>query len=215
MGVHTVARVNRASPNVVSKAFNTLADNEARLNQDKLSALKYFPQPIFLIDRQMNIIEKNDQGYLAIENRWVGVVRNQLHFNGKDNDNYVRKTIAQSGCGDNKGISERFVFRSPDMVCRSYTVSSLSPNSPELILTIQSDLSCSKRKMQSIARVFSLTASETNVVKMMVKGLKPKEIAYEAGISLNTVRSHLRTLYAKMQVRSYNDALTQAIRLLV
>ena len=50
---------------------------------------------------------------------------------------------------------------------------------------------------------------------MMVAGLKPKEIAYEIGISLNTVRSHLRTLYAKMQVRDYNEALTLAVRLLV
>jgi len=66
-----------------------------------------------------------------------------------------------------------------------------------------------------VARAFGLSSSETKIVALMVAGKKPKEIAYDTGLSLNTVRTHLRTLYAKMQVRDYNEALTQAVRLLV
>lgn len=215
MGIQAVVPVGRAGPNMVRGAFNTAADKTETSTQEKLIAFKYFPQPIFLIDHEMNVLEKNKQGRLAVENNWVGIVRNQLNFNSKENNSYVRKTIAHLDSAKSAGLSEKFALRSLDMVCRSFTVSSLSPMSSELLLTIQGDLSCTNQKMQSISRVFSLTTSETNIVKMMVTGLKPKEIAYEAGISLNTVRSHLRTLYAKMQVRSYNDALTQAIRLLV
>jgi len=170
---------------------------------------------MFLIDRSMNLIERNKQGELALDNRWIALSSGKLHFNCQENDRYVRKTVDSIGTISNECYSARFVLRSLDMVCRSYTISAESATSSNLILTIQGDLTCTESKMESVARAFSLTCSEAKIAKMMVAGLKPKEIAYEVGISLNTVRSHLRTLYAKMQVRSYNDALTQVIRLLV
>ena len=71
-----------------------------------------------------------------------------------------------------------------------------------------------KEKINILAQAFSLSISESSILNLMVDGLKPKEIAYEKDISLFTVRSHLRTLYAKMDVRNYNDCLILAVRLL-
>lgn len=179
---------------------------------DKLAAFKHFPNPIFLIDKRMNMLEQNDQGRKAIEHHWIGLAGKKLHFINRKNDKYVGKIIARLG---RSNLSEKFALRCFDTVCRSFTISSLSPNSREMILTIQGELNYTRNEIDSISRAFSLTTSETNIVELMVRGLKPKEIAYEVGVSLNTVRSHLRTLYAKMQVRSFNDVLTEAIRLLV
>ena len=112
-------------------------------------------------------------------------------------------------------VLERFVLPCIDGVYRAYTLSKHNSVDAEFILTIQDDVINDERRIAALSRAFSLTPSETNVLSLMVMGNKPKEIAYEAGVSLCTVRSHLRTLYAKMNVRNYNDALKEAIRLLV
>ena len=192
----------------------------AAQRHSQLASLKHYPQAIFLLQRDLTLLETNDLGEEAIENQWIGRVQGKLHFNNSENNTYV-KCIAQRLCAPLGGVdhvaasSERFILRNIDMVCRPYTLTRESLESDNLILSIQADISCCDRKMRCLSRAFSLTSSETRIVKMMVIGLKPKEIAYEAGISLNTVRSHLRTLYAKMNASGYNDALTYAIKLLV
>jgi len=192
------------------------------IQTERLKPFKHFPQPIFLFQPNLELIESNLQGEKAIEKHWVGLRGNKLHFNCRKNNAHVNRVIEQL-CVDiecesetqNFNHSERFVLRNIDMVYRAYTLSRESRYSDNLILSIQGDITYSERKIKTLARAFGLSSSETRIVNMMVAGKKPKEIAYEAGISLNTVRTHLRTLYAKMQVRDYNEALTQAVRLLV
>ena len=202
---------------------NTLFGNDInRQNRPapvKLAVLEYFPQPIFLLSKDLRVIEKNSQAERAIANHWVGQVQGKLHFNNQQHNSQVKQIIstllsAREQSSTNEVPTKRFILRNIDMAFRAYTLTLESPDSDDLLLFIQSDLNCSDSKLQSLASVFSLSKSETKIVKLMVDGLKPKEIAYEAGISLNTVRSHLRTLYAKMQVSDYNEALTSAIRLL-
>ncbi|MBX2848770.1 MAG: helix-turn-helix transcriptional regulator [Acidiferrobacterales bacterium] len=182
----------------------------------QLRCLKHFPQPIFLIKKDMTLVETNEQGKLAIENNWVGLNRNKkLHFNCRDNDNYVHEIVTSLTRNADSTPSQRFILRSLDMQHRVSTLALQSTHkNSNLIFSIHDELLPNDRMMQSFSRAFGLSSSESKIVKLMVKGLKPKEIAFELGISLNTVRSHLRTLYAKMQVRSYNDALTQAIKLI-
>ena len=164
----------------------------------------------------MTLVETNKQGKIAISENKIGLKQNnKLHFNCRDSDNYVRDIITTVTRNVDSVPSERFILRSLDMRHRVFTIALESPHKKsKLILTIHDGFSTNERMMQSFTRAFGLSSSETKIIKMMVKGLKPKEIAFELGISLNTVRSHLRTLYAKMQVRSYNDALTQAIKLI-
>lgn len=186
----------------------------------KLASLKYFPQPIFLLDREMNLIEANSQGEAAIDKHWVGLTQGKMHFNNREHNKQIAAMVeslfaAREVVSPRSVPSKRFILRNVDMEFRAYTMSMESPESDYILLFIQGDLNCSDSKLQSLASAFSLSVSETKIVKLMVDGLKPKEIAYEARISLNTVRSHLRTLYAKMQVSDYNEALTAAIKLLV
>ncbi len=206
----------------------TLATNDQRsgLNNyslasgNKLAALKHFPQPIFLLRRDMTLIEANTQGECAIDKHWVGLSQGKMHFNSTEQNKQISAMVESLfAARDTNNIkdmpSKRFILRNVDMEFRAYTMSIESPDSDDILLFIQGDLNCSESKLQSLANAFSLSNSETKIVKLMVDGLKPKEIAYEAGISLNTVRSHLRTLYAKMQVGDYNEALTATIKLLV
>jgi len=67
---------------------------------------------------------------------------------------------------------------------------------------------------QLAARAVSpaLTPRERVVVEMMAKGMRNKEIAFELGISEDTVEVHARNLFTKMGVRDRTAAVTAAIR---
>ena len=185
----------------------------------KLTPLMHFPQPILLLDKDLTLIEANSQGEAAIAKHWLGLSQGKVHFNSRGHNKQVADMIeslyfARDRLDSREMPSKRFILRNVDMEFRAYTISLESPDSDHILLFIQGDLNCSESKLKCLAAAFSLSCSETKILKLMVDGLKPKAIAYEAGISLNTVRSHLRTLYAKMQVSDYNEALTTTIRLL-
>jgi DNA-binding NarL/FixJ family response regulator len=57
-----------------------------------------------------------------------------------------------------------------------------------------------------------LTNREREVLFLLVKGRRHKEIAATLGISNETAKSHLKTLFAKPGVRDRTDAAISAIR---
>jgi DNA-binding NarL/FixJ family response regulator len=58
----------------------------------------------------------------------------------------------------------------------------------------------------------SLTERERDVLAALVKGRSNKEISANLHISEDTVKSHLKTLFAKLQVRDRTEAAVAAIR---
>jgi DNA-binding NarL/FixJ family response regulator len=54
--------------------------------------------------------------------------------------------------------------------------------------------------------VFNLSKRETQIVQLVAKGLANKEIAADLGISVETVRVHLKHIYEKLHVRSRTEA---------
>ena len=58
----------------------------------------------------------------------------------------------------------------------------------------------------------SLTAREQDVLDWMVTGSRDKEIADKLGVSVNTVRTHVRNIYEKLQVQGRVEAITRGQR---
>jgi DNA-binding NarL/FixJ family response regulator len=56
------------------------------------------------------------------------------------------------------------------------------------------------------SEIFDLTPREQEVLSLVAQGKADKEIAVELSISVNTVKSHLRNLLAKLQVSSRREA---------
>ncbi|MDH3628905.1 MAG: response regulator transcription factor [Acidobacteriota bacterium] len=58
----------------------------------------------------------------------------------------------------------------------------------------------------------NLTEREQQVLRCLVDGRKYKEAAEQLGIGIETVRSHVRAVYGKLQVHSVAAAVREAIR---
>lgn len=58
----------------------------------------------------------------------------------------------------------------------------------------------------------NLTERELDVLRALVEGFSYKMIADKLDISIDTVRSHIRHIYRKLQVHSVGEAITKAMR---
>lgn len=58
---------------------------------------------------------------------------------------------------------------------------------------------------------YKLSERELDIVKGLVNGYSYKTIGQELFISIDTVRSHIRSIYEKLQVHSKTEAVTKAI----
>jgi len=67
-------------------------------------------------------------------------------------------------------------------------------------------------KLAASLRSESLSARELEVLTLLARGQSNKEIAMELRISETTVKSHLRSLFAKLDVLSRTEAITVASR---
>lgn len=62
-----------------------------------------------------------------------------------------------------------------------------------------------KSAIAAVARDYGLTTQEGGVLALCAQGKSARVIAEEMGVSLNTTKSHMRTLYAKLGVHSQQD----------
>lgn len=57
-----------------------------------------------------------------------------------------------------------------------------------------------------------LTKREKEILDLLTKGYRYKEIADSLTISFDTVRSHIRNIYEKLHVRSRTEAVVRFLR---
>ena len=69
-----------------------------------------------------------------------------------------------------------------------------------------------QRRGASTQAAENLTAREEEVLRLVAKGMVNKEIADQLGVSLETVRGHLKNIYMKLQVRSRTEAAMKYFR---
>ncbi|MNN84308.1 putative transcriptional regulatory protein NarL [compost metagenome] len=59
---------------------------------------------------------------------------------------------------------------------------------------------------------FDLSTREKEVLDLLVEGYSYKMIADKLFISMDTVRSHIKKIYEKLQVNSKSEAVVKALR---
>ncbi|MBL7804769.1 MAG: response regulator transcription factor [Saprospiraceae bacterium] len=69
-----------------------------------------------------------------------------------------------------------------------------------------------QQPVKPIVADHDLSARELDILRGLMKGYSYKLIADELGISLDTVRSHIRNVYDKLQVNSKTEAILKAMK---
>lgn len=65
--------------------------------------------------------------------------------------------------------------------------------------------------VEEFESLLSLTERENEILDLLVAGYRYKEIAFELTISIDTVRTHIRHVYEKLQVRSRAEATAKVL----
>lgn len=63
-----------------------------------------------------------------------------------------------------------------------------------------------------VRRLFGFSRAESAVVCMLLSGKTAKEIAFEQGVSLSTVRTHIKSIFAKAGVGRQSDLVAAVLR---
>jgi DNA-binding NarL/FixJ family response regulator len=61
-------------------------------------------------------------------------------------------------------------------------------------------------------RRLALSGRERDVLRLLAEGMVHKQVADQLGISLDTVRTYVRRIYEKLQVKTVAQAVNLAIR---
>jgi DNA-binding NarL/FixJ family response regulator len=69
-----------------------------------------------------------------------------------------------------------------------------------------------ERLLSAGAELDALTPREREVLDMLASGFSNKEIAWRMKISEHTVKSHVASIFAKLNVSTRTEAVTQGIR---
>lgn len=84
-----------------------------------------------------------------------------------------------------------------------------APMSPEIARKV---VTLFRRAASPPGTADPLTEQETNVLQLLADGHSYHATAVQLGISVNTVRTHVRSVYEKLHVHSKSEAVSQAIR---
>lgn len=87
-----------------------------------------------------------------------------------------------------------------------------SPMTPGVARAVMALLRRGDSGPPSTAPLVDLTPRELDVLRALVRGLAYKHVATELELSIDTVRSHVRNLYRKLQVHSVAEAVSKALR---
>jgi DNA-binding NarL/FixJ family response regulator len=91
--------------------------------------------------------------------------------------------------------------------------SPLTPSVARSVLqTLRSGAAAGRASVPGDAARYRLSEREADVLRALVAGMGYKEIAYDLHISVDTVRSHIRKVYHKLQVHSAPEAVARALR---
>ena len=68
-----------------------------------------------------------------------------------------------------------------------------------------------QQKQASDSNKYQLTQREKEILSNLSKGNSFKMIAAELNISIDTVRTHIKRIYEKLQVHSQTEAVSKAV----
>jgi DNA-binding NarL/FixJ family response regulator len=171
---------------------------------DLIANLKFYPCDIVLMDIEMPGMKGIEATRLIKEHFPEINVLIQTVFS---EDDYIFNAICAGASG--------YILKSttPDGYLEAIkdVHSGGSPMTPGIARKV---LELFKNNLQpaTSAKDYNLTAQEKKVLQLLVTGKSYKMIAAELSVAVDTVKSHITNIYAKLHVHSATEAVAMALR---
>jgi DNA-binding CsgD family transcriptional regulator len=162
------------------------------------------------LDRTGRVLEADAQGAYILKHS--GVLRQDRHryLRADALGEKLQLTQILSDLIAPPGVEARAVVlsRDPwfDMLLVPASPSSTSATSvPAVVAYVQREMSFAADRAEQLAQLFNLRLSEARLALALSRGMTLTEAAAELGLTLQTVRSYSKKLYAKMGARGQAD----------
>lgn len=168
------------------------------------------PEPVLIVDPVATLIQANPAGWRLIEaSAALSLRRERVAFAEVEAQHAFSRGLSEATL---TGAS-RVILRGNDGQWRPLDLRAWPARPSDLVFVAFCGEPRPLAEVDGIMRAFGLTAAEGEVLRQLTAGAPPKEIARQLGVSTNTVRSHLRTLYLKMHARGIAGVIRQVMRL--
>jgi DNA-binding CsgD family transcriptional regulator len=185
------------------------------------SALEKIPLGLITVDSELKVHFANDVAKLiASQKLGVAIQNDQLHIENHSDRNKIKSAVTKILAGDTNASVVR-VTNKYEKEPLSITITDAQRTNTDLFLTTtlsnialiylsHSEL-CSYISPKTLQEVYKLTHSEAQLALSLTHGLTLQSYADFKGVSIQTVRSQLKVVFNKTQVKSQ----TELVRTLV
>lgn len=87
------------------------------------------------------------------------------------------------------------------------------PRTTHLLLALKKEVPHTERRRRMLLERFRLTRAEMRLAEKVMEGLTPAQAAERLGVSIYTVRTYLKRLYAKAGVHSHATLVSKLLKM--
>jgi DNA-binding CsgD family transcriptional regulator len=181
--------------------------NEQQIRQLREQALDQMGNPVLLLDAAGRIIYANFKAELLLRKGGnPTVIHNQLHSLNTHENNAIKEALRLALTGI--GSTLRFDNSSPCIATFSPITVTRGEylNTSGRVMVIFDELNKpTHENLEGFAKLYKLSAAETRVLNQLLQSQSTKKITESLKISMTTLRTQLRALFAKTQTKSQRE----------
>jgi DNA-binding CsgD family transcriptional regulator len=182
-----------------------------------MALIENLPISVVLLNRELEVLHTNlFAGHYLTTQDTLTVQNGCLRCNTADNTDLIARAVkrardAETARGgavvtslyDPKSLN-RVILKI--VAINEYWLASTDAGPNEQIVAMMIEFGqISDTGAEGLIDTFDLSPAEFDILKKLASGLVPKQIAYERGSELWTVRTHIRNIKAKMDCRTDNE----------
>lgn len=194
---------------VAESALEGVGEVEGLPGAAAVEWLSRVPLPRLVINPELRVLWSNAAAREAITNSSALSIRNgMLRFDDGTSEDQWRTALAQVESGVSRWIvTDR--DGNADLVLSAFAPLNVEGRAICVaIMLVNRTLDLSRC---GFSAHFSLTRSEARIAQALVNLESPKDISQALGVSISTVRTHIRSIYVKLSINSQTEVLRLAM----
>jgi DNA-binding CsgD family transcriptional regulator len=183
--------------------------------------LDRYPQAFLLIDAERRLLVANTPGREILSLRdGFRLESGQIRLASSKEDSTLREVVREIAANRESQVNRLSVTRSSQaspyrllmMPVPSLGAAPLGISQPAVAMVIIDADSAFSPDASALGALFSLTPAEIRVTSLLVQGHSMEEIAAELGVSLETVRTHVRRVFSKTATNRQGELIALVLR---